>query len=503
MPSSFRTLQDDFFHVVEFIFTDNLRHGQFLSTLIARLMATSAAWKQPIRTACDRCYELKERCARASASGACTRCSRLGLVCSTVRPVRPAGRRPRHRVQSFSGTSSSSATVENSALDIGAWLNDVRDLLPDEKELLMFLLGRPENLEFYVVSPVFRDAEQQSLVASLRSALAVLKDAYLACAGALKLLQRPDIAMDVDKSATLRHASSAMKILRSLSVANSEDAVLCLVLGKALALSVYTTVGSGVADICHHCLRITSPFMDSLISCADGEPWWSFLVILETMDCMVHRQIPTVRIQLRDLDRVDRYLGLCLPLLPYYYDLCVMSHSLVNTTDASYLVRIEKQLADIHAAVEAWQPSYRGHLVDRFQSGDIVNLLAQAKVYRLAALLVSHRLRFTFGQQDIQADIWSKEIMAELKLAQWATKRPAQCVTLPFIVAAIEIRDPSTRVEALQAVEDYVDRFAPLVQKASKTFLSRVWRERDVHLTSYWFDSAYKPCVVLHYTDAA
>ncbi|KAI9653320.1 MAG: hypothetical protein M1821_007644 [Bathelium mastoideum] len=401
------------------------------------------------------------------------------------------------------GTSSSSATIENRALDVGAWLDGVRDVLPEEKELLMFLLGRSENLEFYVVSPVFRDAEQQSLIASLRSALPVLKDAYLACAGSLKLLHRPDIAMEVDKSATLRHASSAMEILRSLPVENSKDAVLCLILGKALALSVYTVVGSGVADICHHCLRITSPFVNSLTSCADAEPWWSFLVMFETMDCVVHRRIPTVRIQLRDLERVDRYLGLCLPLLPYYYDLCVMSHSLVYTTDASYLVLIEEKLSDIHAAVEAWQPSHQGHLVEQFQSADIVNLLAQAKVYRLAALLVSHRLRFTFGQQDIQADIWSKEIMMELKLAQSITKRPMQCVTLPYIVAAIEIRDPSTRVEALQAVEDYVDRFAPLVQTAVKTFLSRVWRERDLHPAYYWFDSVYKPCVVLHYTGAA
>ncbi|KAF2234871.1 hypothetical protein EV356DRAFT_501144 [Viridothelium virens] len=466
-------------------------------------MAAPVASKQPIRTACDRCHELKERCVRASANGACTRCSRLSLVCSTIRPVRPAGRRPRHRLQSASGTSSSSTTVENSALDIGAWLNDVPDLPPEEKELLMYLLDRPENLEFYVVSPVFRDAEQQSLAASLRSAWPVLKDAYLAYASTLKLLHRPDIAMEVDKSATLRHASSAMKMLRSLPVANSKDAVICLILGRALALSVYAAVGSGVADICHHCLRITSPFVDSSIPCADAEPWWSFLVMLETMDCVVHRRVPTVRIQLRDLKRVDRYLGLCLPLLPYYYDLCVMSHSLVNTTDASYLVRIEERLNGIHTAVEAWQPSHRDHLVDQFQSADIVNLLAQAKVYRLAALLVSHRLRFTFGQQDIQADIWSKEIMMELKLAQRVTKRPMQCVTLPFLVAAIEIRDPMKRVEAFQTVEDYVDRFAPLVQKAAKTFLSRVWRERDSLLTSCWFDSVYKPCVVLHYTDAA
>lgn len=503
LPASFCTLQEDFLHVVKILCADSLQYRQFFSNFFAHLMATSAAFKRPIRTACDRCYELKERCVRAFASATCTRCSRLGFACSSVRPIRQAGRRPRRPVQSASGTSCSSAAVENNILDIDVWLDDVSDLLPKEKELLISFLGRPENLEFYAVSPVFLDAEQHSLAASLHSALPVLKDAILACAGTLQLLHEPDFAMRVDKSAILRHASSAMKILRSLPVANSKDAVLCLVLGKALALSVYTAIGSGVADICHHCFRTASPFMDSLISRADVGSCWSFLVMLETMDCMVHRRVPTVRIQQRDLERVDRCLGLCLPLFPYYYDLCVLSHSLVNTTDASYLVRLEERLNDIHAAVEAWQPSQCGHLVDQFQSADIVNLLAQAKVYRLAALLVSHRLRFAFGHQDIQADIWSREIMTELMVARRVTKRPLQCVTLPFLAAALEIRAPSARVEALQAVEDYVDRFAPLVQRASKTFLSRVWRERDLHITSCWFDSVYKPCVVLHYTAAA
>jgi len=48
--------------------------------------------------------------------------------------------------------------------------------------------------------------------------------------------------------------------LRSLPVTNSQDAALCLALGSALALFVYSAVGVGIADICHYCLITTLPF---------------------------------------------------------------------------------------------------------------------------------------------------------------------------------------------------------------------------------------------------
>lgn len=90
----------------------------------------------------------------------------------------------------------------------------------------------------------------------------------------------------------------------------------------------------------------------------------------------------------------------------------------------------------------------------------------------------------------------------ELELAQRVTKQPMRCVTLPFVVAAVEIRDPSVRLQALRNVEKYVDHFTPVVQKATKKFLSTVWHERDAKMTTCWFDSVSKPCVVLDSIDA-
>ncbi|KAI0534155.1 hypothetical protein GGR58DRAFT_516322 [Xylaria digitata] len=384
--------------------------------------------------------------------------------------------------------------------EIVIWLENVASLLPEERQLLIFLLGRPENIDRYVVCPSFQAAMHRSLVTQLLLALPILKDAYLACASALKQLD-PAISMSTDNS--VRHASSAMKTLLSLPISNSQDAVLCLTLGAALALSVYSTIGVGVADICHYCLTATSPFVEKVMSDGHTEPWHGVLVLLETMDCLVHRRIPTLRFQPRNSESVDRHIGLCSPLLPYYYDLCIISHSLANTTDTSDMAYLQKQLDEIHTSVEAWIPSHVSHLTDQFGAAEIVVLLAQVKVYRLGVFLVSHRLRHTFGEYDEQADIWSKEIMMELEMSQRITKRPIRYVTLPFMIAAVEIRDHGARNRALQSTVDFVDRFSPVVQNAAKNFLCRVWHERDLQITSCWFDSIHKPCPVLESIDVS
>lgn len=390
--------------------------------------------------------------------------------------------------------------LEQTQLGVDACLNALPDLQPEEKELLMFLLSQPQSLDQFVVCSSFQAEQQYSLATQLPAALPLLKDAYLACAITLKQLQSGSVT-DMDTRTCIGYISKAMSALRSLPVLRSQDAVLCHTLGGVLAFSIYSAIGVGVPDICRYCLSTTNPFVGTTMSDAHGDPWQSFLVILETMDCLVYRRKPTRKIQIPAFV-IDRRLGLCLPLLPHYHDLCVISNSLLNTTDVGILARLQKQLDGIHAVVESWQPSHSDKLIEQFDSVDIVNLLAQAKVYRLGALLVGHRLRFPFGYEDIQAEIWSKEAMMELEMAKLVTRRSLRFVTLPFLVAAVEVRDERLRFKTLQLVDDYVDHYAPFLRKATKTFLSRVWHERDMNLTSRWFDSIHKPCPVMDSIDA-
>ncbi|KAL6245727.1 hypothetical protein RBB50_007726 [Rhinocladiella similis] len=361
----------------------------------------------------------------------------------------------------------------------------------------------PESLSCYVMGPTFEDDERRSLVALLPTALPVLKDAYVAFAGVLKLMySNPHHMVTVDDEHTnLLHALAAMKILRALQVSTPQDMALCLTLGTLLALFSYSAVGRGVYEISQHCLSTARPFIEQGMMDVDMEARIVYLTLQEIMDCLVHRRMPTIRSHWQRLcagkDMIDRHLGLCVPLLPYYHDLCVASHSLANTTDASYMALIEKQLSHIQAELNVWRPSTSDQFLERFTSTEVIHLLAQARVYRLAALLVSHRLRYAFGVNDDQATVWANEIMSELGLVQEATKRPIRSVTLPFIAAAIEMQSPDARSQALHDTEMHVDQFTPAVQKATKSFLFRVWQERDDKLVTSWFDSTYKPCVVL------
>lgn len=180
------------------------------------------------------------------------------------------GRRPQRRGQAGSETtrSSQSSIVEHNPLNIGSWLREIPNLSPEEKELLMFFLDQPETLDCYVVSSSFQAHGQRSLEVPLPAAWPILKDAYLACARGLKLLQT-GIVTEVDKNIGLRHASAAMITLKSLPVATFQDATLCLTLGSVLAFYVYSAVGVGVADICHYCLSTTSSFLETVGSDTD------------------------------------------------------------------------------------------------------------------------------------------------------------------------------------------------------------------------------------------
>ncbi|KAL7907460.1 hypothetical protein GGI35DRAFT_89360 [Trichoderma velutinum] len=466
-------------------------------------MATFTRKGQNSRTACDRCYKLKERCARSAIDLACTRCDRLRLVCSFIRPLRRAGRRPNNGNNSVNATASSESIIYGTNKDhhtnIDSWFHSGINVDFRERQLLNFLLSEPKNFGRHLVSSSFEPTEHRSLVALLPTAMPFLKDALLSYANGLKFAQT-SVAADTYINASHRYASSAIKILRSLNVTNVQEARLCLTLGKVLVLAVYSLIGIGAAEICQYCLNTTMAFTNVAISWdQDLASQHSFLLLMETMDCLVHCRKPTQRFLPRQTAYIDRHLGFCLSLLPCYYDLCVISHSMVNNTEVAFLVYLYKKLDEVRVAVETWQPPPLRDTTHQVKTVDMVNLLAQARVYRLAALLIIHRLRYPFGQQDGQANIWSNEIMKEFELADWATKQTTRCVTMPYIVAAIEIQSFGSRLKALENVDKYVDKFTPTVQRATKRFLSRIWLERDCNITHYWFKSVFKPCPVLEY----
>ncbi|PSN62189.1 hypothetical protein BS50DRAFT_650689 [Corynespora cassiicola Philippines] len=448
--------------------------------------------------ACDRCYQLKERCQRVPNTSSCERCQRLSQVCSTVRPVRPTCRRTNRREKRASNLSSLSSSGMDSMHHVGLWLQETPDLSSEEKELLAYLLSDSQILHYSVISPRFKDAEQQSFLGLLPAAWPILKDAYLAYAGVLKSLHPENTAKESNDS-HLRRVTSAMMALRNLPITTAQDAELCLNMGFALAATIHTSIGTGLSTICHHCLTTTRPFIESAALPPKTSPKLTFLVLMETMDCLVTRSIPTLRLPPPTPGLIDPHLGLALPLLSAYHDLCTLSATLASAPSAAHIPALTSQLATLHAVAQSWTPDPPKDFLAVCTPAEAILLLAQARAYRIALLLLIHRLQHPFGgARDVQADVWAREVLGELEVAHKVAGAPVRCVELPFLIAAVEVRGRRERERVKGWVGVYVNGGMGAVREAGERFLEGVWEERDRRGEGgMWLEWVHTPCVVL------
>ncbi|KXJ85239.1 hypothetical protein Micbo1qcDRAFT_223630 [Microdochium bolleyi] len=496
-----------------------------------------------LRTACDRCYELKERCQRPTTSARCERCARLDLACATVRPVRLVGRRRRqhsetrssgpHRDRSLPSTKKSEASAEaqfdaRSAADVHTLVASLPGLSLLETQLLESVLGQPGCLCGYMSRSATTDelpSELLRMQAHSPIASVLTKEVLLALASTVQ---------QWDTSLTLGYISRAMSSFRALRIRSHADVAMCHFLGGLLVFTIYSVVGMGVFKVSRYCLGTANSIApnstmvleergdlnharDQSITgstTATATPGESFLVMLEIMDCLLNRTEP---ISLSGLSHfstsssatssanpggatIDAHLGLCTPLLPLYHRLCTLSNLLLDASDQGVVSTLHDQLSTIHYAAESWRPPDLGQLVHARQRGSalittsqVIHLLAQARLYRLGVLLMAHRLRHPFGDyhHDRLATAWSREILVELDTAYTVTGgQRMQFVTMPFIIAAVEVTDDrhdtrsgsgggGAREMTLRALDEQVDRYAPALKAAVRQFLEKIWQERD------------------------
>jgi hypothetical protein len=373
------------------------------------------------------------------------------------------------------------------------------DLVPIENKLIHFLLdsSQVDKLDGYVLTPGFRNEERRWLVDSLRMSFPTLKDIYVACAGSLlQVFEGENETPASLRDLCLRHASTAVTKLRHLSVANKEDAIICLNLGIGLATFGYSALGANVSGICRYCLNLIKPIIETEpLSNAETQSLLYCLVFFETMDCLATRQVPTIKVIVPFPTMVDRFIGLSYPLLPIFYDICLISNELAGYLP-SQNAEICQRLDKIETAVIEWIPPVPSNFLGEFEPMDAVRILAQARVYRLLALLLIHRLRNPFGQNDREAEHWSQDIINELEFAnKLCNNRPVHCVSMPFLAAAVEVTEPAMRVKMLELVDTYIDSYGPAVRKWASFYLTGIWQDRDRGQPTWWLSSDQKSSV--------
>lgn len=523
----------------------------------------------PRRTACDRCYAIKAKCTGPSHDGsahstACERCARLGHQCGKARPALAAGRprkpenvlrEPRAAMEfcwalAFGPIPLASETASSSGPNClifestpprrgdqrtGAKTNVkpqagcetplllrpsdplLSRLTPRDETLLSVMFDKAGFINYFVLAPRYADDILGHLFASLSSSPESLLSIFLACAGLFSRKLR--LGPCSDASIDYANGARAVRALRGTAEAGAalSRADLMTMITLGLGAVTFELLGSG--RCAHSISRYTIGLVDHSFRLAnvapgstqgtvipdDLRPSLVPLVALDLFNCVIRRQVPAFKLQLQGQNTVDRYIGLCRPLLPCLFDLCCIGHELSSYHAAAMdtckvrndrMSVIEADLCMLESTVLSWHSSL---------PGDMGLLKAQADIYQHATLLVIHRLRYPLGRNDETALRLARKVLAGIERLLGMATTPAlggDCkhterrgpqfdfrLTFPFFVAAVELRDPAERgvemgkLGGIVCVELYQDVLG-MMTKA----LTHIWGVRERNSRICWVD---------------
>ena len=458
------------------------------------------------KRACDQCHTVKEKCRRENPSVPCERCVRLRQSCQTIRSTEKTGRKRRGAQKlSYTLPTSRSPTNSSSGSDSDArsvaaipqLYNDglgsneaiLSDLDHWEKHFFNFMkdIIAPSPLDKFLVGPSFHNSHHTSFVQNLIQPTPELKNASVACAAVLfgdLFAEHQVTSTDVGH----RRAALAVSSLRSFRISNEEDLTKMLVLGVAMITFAMHVKDGQPHLIARYTLSLIKTQYRSLLN--PKSPMMDLFMCListDTFECLLRSEVPAWRIETSGRgNTVDRYLGLSYPLFPLFFDICEAANRLRHC-DGHQRPEIISKLAGVSTVVEQWHPSTPEDFLERFNQAEVITILAQARILRLTGLLITHRLKFPFGDNDSEAQMLSQAIIFEFDTALQLTNRSVPCTGLAYLVACAEILDGHERENALLKSSNIVT-FSKQAQVKLAESLSLIWKARDQGGQFHWFE---------------
>jgi hypothetical protein len=478
----------------------------------------------PSRRACDRCHNIKERCQWLHHADICQRCLRLNHDCQTRRPIQKLGRKPRHPAAAQSetpgtstialvtpgttaSTSSPSSVCEKSPaksestvsylsppeqnlnLDDSIRLLDSLVGLDDaERELVNVCLRNPEICSQFTLGPTFHLVHQRDLICRLRGATAQLKEAFVAIGGFMAQAQNLTLST---KGAELCTSKAAIGVanLRRLHVGSREDVTTALFLGfLACTYSLFCSDGQA-RHVCSTALSYIEPWYRWSGTTFENDEYAVIITLIysELILCVMNSELPTIRYgdHGKFVTTVDRYMGLAPTFLAFFYDISALSYALrlrqKNLLDESVLRRLE----EIERDVKMWKPMSTQTFPNHYTHVEVVQMLAQIKSMRQAALLVLHRLQHPYGTHDDKGMALADSILSECSLAmEWISTLPMG-MDLAFLIGCCEAQKEQQE-QTLQSVERAL-KFSAEVQDRTRAMLKALWVAKSMSVV-HWFD---------------
>ena len=412
----------------------------------------------PIRhRTCDRCYRIKVRCHRDEGLDECERCIRLGFQCEIRRPIRRPGPRVQHN-HDAEESHEDGMLMSRLNQEIPSGLDDfshaIRHFDQTEMILLEFMLDKPAFISRYVEGPTFQEELRGMLVCQLILNPQLLKEGYLACVGYVHGLHIPRLALE-SRDKTIERSSRALRTLSSMRAGTALEVSTMLTLAMALITSSTQLTGLPSRPITQAALQMTKPWiMHNGWDLVTHDSNFLCMVMHETIDCLIIRELPTIRLEHIVTYRVDRYLGISVSIQPILYDLaqfgwrsrnhkCKLSDSSSNEAEAML-----QSLTDIWNRINRWTPVRPTEALPKLAPLQARLIESQVACFQLTAkLLVLEYSAFLFDNAQLPSlglpldnpRYVAHSIMAHLEVFSRPTSNCRRYITFPYFVAALTL----------------------------------------------------------------
>lgn len=490
---------------------------------------------KPLNGACSRCHAKKMKCHFDMPGTVCASCHRLGEACFPRKRQR-MGRQPRVKkypsgnssIMRFESTSQydwerqSSSDCDklstppacfprsSASQDLGWMVNKRSTTFMSDKgmQLATSIVRTPEppgaayrqvyNIlankdSFYelhrqfMLGREYADEFQAAVLVLFNRSPHILSPAYYAVLGLAAFrnicsrgLHGFDWSRGADCIRCLRQAS--------LFIADVEDAAVFLMLGQLLL--VYNHLVPSFCEQAIECGALLSakdwypalvlrPELDSVTLC---------LVLVDTVKCLIGRELPVMRLTAVDRCTFDRFIGACSSFLPLLYDLCERSYQvkmgIIPKGCEQENLEASDPYKDIERKISAWKPLPHEPRSSQHEVLETDAALAQASLYRIAALLVIHRLRFPIGKEDSTARRYADCILTQLSfISTCSSEGTGIGLDFPLLVAMMEL--PNRGEQLFWALDNFriQKNFSNIAQ-----FVKSVWKEYDSGYNGLWLD---------------
>ncbi|KAK2017363.1 hypothetical protein LZ32DRAFT_625674 [Colletotrichum eremochloae] len=348
-------------------------------------------------------------------------------------------------------------------------------------------LMHKSNFMQYFMSPTFVDKMQLDMTVHLFSLFDQGKDAYVAMYTAFAASMGLETG-EYDPEANLHRGAMAVEQLRSckLPTLRREELLPWAGLGLGIVYFSNMALGTSAAPVRRYVLSHIRHLLGTAeISSKRTHYILVYLTAVDIIECLTQRELPVCGIAPPEEGHVDAYVGLCMPLLQYLYQLCRISYHLY------YEVDVEEQtqaLDQLEATIEAWQPTIPPDFTKCLTTGEVIHMLAQSRIYKTAAMLFIHRLRYKFGEKDEIASAMSRSIISDLQMTLTVSKESQRCVSFPYMLAAIEATNAAEKESALEAMSSLTDSMNARYKKNMEIFLRAAWDMKDANPGMSWLD---------------